>query len=65
MAFGLEKAFDFVVTAADVGRPKPFPGPLLRVLDYFGIAPDQALYVGDSEVDEAAGKGSGNSAHCI
>ncbi len=59
MAFGLEKAFDFVVTAADVGRPKPFPDPLLRVLEYFGTEPDQALYVGDSEVDEAAAKAAG------
>lgn len=58
-AFGLENSFDLVVTAADVARPKPFPDPLLKVLDYFRISPDQALYVGDSEVDEAAAKAAG------
>ena len=50
--FGLADRFDLVVTSLDVERPKPFPDPLLRILAQFKAAPHQALFVGDSEVDE-------------
>ncbi len=53
---GIEKYFDLVVTALDVPRPKPHPDPLLRVLEYFHAAPDEMLYVGDSELDDLAAK---------
>ena len=53
---GIENYFDLVVTALDVSRPKPYPDPLIRVLEYFEIAPGQMLYVGDSELDEQAAK---------
>ena len=56
---GIEKYFDLVVTALDVPRPKPHPDPLLRVLEYFHIAPDEMLYVGDSELDDLASKAAG------
>jgi HAD superfamily hydrolase (TIGR01549 family) len=56
---GIEKYFDLVVTALDVPRPKPHPDPLIRVLDYFHIAPDEMLYVGDSELDDQAAKAAG------
>lgn len=52
--FGLEGAFDMVVTALDVKRPKPDPEPLLKITEHFGIEPDQAIYIGDSQVDETA-----------
>jgi phosphoglycolate phosphatase len=48
--------FDLIVSANDVPRPKPHPDQLLRLLDYFNISPRQMLYVGDSQVDEAAAK---------
>lgn len=56
---GIEKYFDLVVTALDVPRPKPYPDPLIRVLEYFHAAPDEMLYVGDSELDELAAKAAG------
>jgi phosphoglycolate phosphatase len=56
---GIEKFFDLVVTALDVPRPKPFPDPLIRVLDYFHVAPEQMIYIGDSELDELAAKAAG------
>ena len=56
---GIEKYFDLVVTALDVPRPKPYPDPLLRVLEYFHVAPDEMLYVGDSELDDLAAKAAG------
>lgn len=52
--FELESHFDLVVTSLDVPRPKPAPDELLRVLDHFDLTPMQALYVGDSSLDEMA-----------
>jgi len=51
---GLEGLFDFVVSALDVRFPKPDPEPLQKILAHFQIAPHEALYVGDSELDEMA-----------
>jgi HAD superfamily hydrolase (TIGR01509 family) len=56
---GLSGAFDLVVTSADVVRPKPAPDMLLKVLETFGLTPDEALYVGDSEVDQDAAEAAG------
>ncbi len=53
---GIERYFDLVVTAMDVPRPKPFPDPLLKVMDYFSLSPDEMIYVGDSAVDEQAAR---------
>ncbi len=48
---GLTHYFDVVISSLDVNNPKPHPEPLLRIIDFFDIRPDQAFYVGDSEVD--------------
>jgi HAD superfamily hydrolase (TIGR01549 family) len=52
--FKLTEYFDLVVTSVDIPRPKPHPDMLLKILSHFGIASDQALYVGDSQVDAEA-----------
>lgn len=57
--FELEGYFDMVVTAWDVERPKPAPEGLLKVLDRFRLSPGEALYVGDTPVDEAAAAAAG------
>lgn len=57
--FELGGLFDRVVTALDVRRPKPDPEGLNRVLDAFEIAPDLALYVGDTEADQFAAEAAG------
>jgi phosphoglycolate phosphatase len=57
--FGLADRFGLVVTSLDVARPKPFPDPLLKILSHFGAAPRQAVFVGDSEVDEATARAAG------
>ena len=54
--FNLDDYFDLVVTSSDVKRPKPHPDALLKILDHFGLAPHQAIYIGDSQVDELAAK---------
>ncbi len=55
-AHDLTDQFDHVVTAADVSRPKPDPEMLIRILTYFNIRPEEALYVGDSRLDEQAAR---------
>ncbi len=53
-AHGLTNDFDLVVSSSDVERPKPYPDPLIRVLEHFRIKPYQSIYVGDSELDQIA-----------
>jgi len=57
--FGLKEDFDMVVTALDVENPKPHPEELLKILDHFRLSPVQALYVGDTQLDELAAKAAG------
>lgn len=52
--FGLEGFFGCVMTAGKVANPKPHPEPLLKVLEHYGLAPHEALFVGDSAVDMQA-----------
>jgi len=52
--FDLNTYFDLVVRSIDVERPKPYPDMLHKVLDFFGIEPNQLVYVGDSLLDEQA-----------
>ncbi|MGB5424190.1 MAG: HAD-IA family hydrolase [Desulfobacterales bacterium] len=56
---GLEDAFDLVVTALDVANPKPHPDQLNKILDHFALAPDQIIFIGDSELDAAAARAAG------
>ena len=49
--FQLRPWFDQVVTALDVPRPKPAPDGLRLILDHFGLEVDEAIYIGDSQVD--------------
>ena len=51
---GLAGRFEMVVTALDVMRPKPAPEQLLKILENFRVAPGQMVYIGDSELDQAA-----------
>ncbi|MBJ6723539.1 HAD family hydrolase [Geomesophilobacter sediminis] len=52
--FSLDGFFSCVMTAGKVANPKPHPEPLFKVLDQYGIAPSEALFVGDSDVDRQA-----------
>jgi HAD superfamily hydrolase (TIGR01549 family) len=44
--------FDLVVSAQDVSRPKPHPESFIRILAHFSLSPQEAIYIGDSRVDE-------------
>jgi phosphoglycolate phosphatase len=52
--FGLTSWFDLVVTALDVEHPKPHPESLRKILGAFNLRPDEAIYVGDSLIDQMA-----------
>lgn len=50
---------DAVVTCEDVEKPKPDASPLLRVLELLEVPTQNALYVGDTQIDVDAGKAAG------
>lgn len=58
-AVGILPLVDLVVTIRDVPRPKPHPDLLHRTLEHFGLEPAQAVYVGDSALDEQAAGAAG------
>jgi HAD superfamily hydrolase (TIGR01509 family) len=55
---GLAGAFDLVVSALDVQNPKPHPESALKIIRHFACSASEALFVGDSEVDEASARGA-------
>ena len=56
---GIVSHFDAIVTPEDVTEPKPHPEPVLFALERLGVAPEEALFVGDSPHDIAAGQAAG------
>ena len=58
-SFGLTSYFGCVMTASRVANPKPHPEPLLKVLEHYLIAPEEAMFVGDSDVDRQAACAAG------
>jgi HAD superfamily hydrolase (TIGR01509 family) len=57
--FGLGPFFDMVVTALDVKNPKPHPESIEKILQRFDLKKDEAVFVGDSEVDQQTAKSGG------
>lgn len=58
-AVGLDATVEVVVGRDAVPHPKPDPRHLLAVLDQLGLAPEEAVYVGDNPVDVVVGQGAG------
>ncbi|MBN1254664.1 MAG: HAD hydrolase-like protein [Deltaproteobacteria bacterium] len=56
---GLEGEFHLVISALDVKNPKPHPEPILKIIRHFSFSPSEALFVGDSEVDQESAQGAG------
>lgn len=52
---GLAGGLDGVLTSAEVGAAKPSPVIFQRALDLAGVAPEQALHVGDSVAEDIEG----------
>lgn len=55
----LEAAFEVIVGGDSLPVRKPDPGPLFASLDRLGVAPQDALMVGDSHIDVAAARAAG------
>ncbi|MBL7173720.1 MAG: HAD family hydrolase [Desulfobacteraceae bacterium] len=56
---GLTGFFDIVVSSLDVKNPKPHPESIHKILDFFDLAPDQAVYIGDSLIDLETARAAG------
>ncbi len=50
---GLAGHFEVIITGGDVSKPKPEPEGILLALRALAVTPEEAVYVGDTPVDEA------------
>ena len=55
----IDHYFDVVFGPDDVGAAKPDPTMVLKALERLGVRKDEALYVGDMEVDIETGRRAG------
>jgi len=51
-SYELEAYFGKVMTAGNAPRPKPAPDALLEILEHYNCDPEEALFIGDSVIDE-------------
>ncbi|CAG7642747.1 Pyrophosphatase PpaX [Paenibacillus solanacearum] len=58
-ALDLDRYFDVVITGDDVQRPKPDPEGIDMALASLGVKREEAVFVGDSDADIAAGRAAG------
>jgi phosphoglycolate phosphatase len=58
-AAGILDRFDAIVLAADVSRRKPDPEGIVKCLRQLRVAPERALYVGDTPIDIRASRAAG------
>jgi phosphoglycolate phosphatase len=54
----LEGEFDLVISALDVKNPKPHPESVLKILHHYSCSPSEALFIGDSAVDQESAQGA-------
>jgi phosphoglycolate phosphatase len=59
LARALPRRFDVVIAAGDVARLKPEPDPILAALARMGVAPSEAMMVGDGAPDVIAARAAG------
>jgi phosphoglycolate phosphatase len=57
--YNLWPYFEMVVTALDVENPKPHPESIEKIIQAFQLKKEEAVFVGDSEVDQQTAKSSG------
>jgi HAD superfamily hydrolase (TIGR01509 family) len=57
--FNLWPYFEMVVTALDVKNPKPHPESTEKIIEAFKLKKEEAVFVGDSDVDKQAAESSG------
>jgi HAD superfamily hydrolase (TIGR01509 family) len=57
--FSLWPYFEMVVTALDVKNPKPHPESIEKIIEGFQLKKEEAVFVGDSDVDQQTAMSSG------
>jgi HAD superfamily hydrolase (TIGR01509 family) len=57
--YNLWPYFEMVVTALDVKNPKPHPESIEMIIETFQLRKEEAVFVGDSEIDQQTAKSSG------
>jgi len=62
---GVYDDFAIVVSGDTLPKKKPDPLPLLHAAEFFGVAPDEALMVGDSVSDVTAARAAGFQIVCM
>ena len=62
---GIRDYFELVVSGDTLPQKKPDPAPLLYAADFFGIAPAQAMMIGDSVNDVKASRAAGFNIVCM
>jgi len=64
-ATGLDRLLDLTVSGDTLAEKKPHPLPFLHLCERFGIAPAEALVVGDSRNDVAGARAAGCPVYCV
>lgn len=62
---GIHDRFAILVCGDTLSVKKPDPGPLLHAAEFFGVAPTDALMLGDSRSDVAAARAAGFQIVCM
>ena len=57
--FNLRPHFDMVVTPLNVKNPKPHPESIEKIIEAFKLKKEEAVFVGDSEIDKQTAESSG------
>jgi putative hydrolase of the HAD superfamily len=52
---GIAQRIDFAVFSSEVGKRKPHPEIFVRALDALGVAPEEAMFVGDRLYEDVRG----------
>lgn len=62
---GLEGTMEVIIGADDVTNHKPHPEPVQRAAEVMGIAPRDAIFVGDSTHDMTSGRAAGTATGAV
>ena len=62
---GVADAFSIIISGDTLPRKKPDPMPLLHAAEFFGVAPEASLMIGDSVSDVKAARAAGFQIVCM
>jgi phosphoglycolate phosphatase len=65
LQLGIRDYFELVISGDSLPRKKPDPMPLLHAARHFGVAPTDALLIGDSGTDVKAARAAGFGIICM